>query len=138
MKFLVSSGVVVFRMHKGIREYLLLHYLSGHWDFAKGKMEKGETKKETALRELREEANISAKLFDGFQEQLAYIFKDRGVLTKKTVYFFVGEAEPGQIKMSDEHQGYEWLSYQQAQERLTFKNAQEILEKAEIFLNKQI
>ena len=134
MKFLISAGVVVFRMHNNVREYLLLHYLSGHWDFAKGKMEEGETKPETALRELQEEANISAKLFDGFQEQLSYMFKYKGELTKKTVYFFVGEAVGDDIKMSREHKGYLWLPYQEAHARLTFKNAKEVLEKAEQFI----
>ena|SRR3990172_2800834 len=138
MKFLVSAGVVVFRMRNKLREYLLLYHVNGHWDFAKGKMEKGESKRDTALRELKEEANISATVLDGFQEELSYIFRDQGELTKKTVYFFVGEAETEDedVIISHEHEGFEWLAYKQALERLTFKNAQHVLEKAEKFLSK--
>ena len=135
MKFLISAGIIVFRIKNNVREYLLLHYLGGHWDFAKGKMEKGETKNETALRELQEEANISATILDGFKEKLFYIFKEHGELTKKTVYFFVGEAQGEDIRMSREHQGYIWLPYDQALAKLTFKNAKEVLEKADAFLS---
>ena len=39
-----SAGIVLFRK-EGIKKIIsvLLHYPSGHWDFIKGKMEKGET-----------------------------------------------------------------------------------------------
>lgn len=136
MKFLVSAGVVVFRITDKVREYLLLYHVNGHWDFPKGKMEKGESKRDTALRELKEEADISAHLVDNFQEELSYIFRDQGELTKKTVYFFLGEAEHRDVAISHEHEGFEWLPYEQALERLTFKNAQQILEKAEQFFSK--
>lgn len=135
MKFLVSAGVVVFRITNQIREYLLLYHVNGHWDFPKGKMEKGESRRDTALRELKEEANISARLIDNFQEELSYMFRDHGELTKKTVYFFLGEAENRDVAISHEHEGFSWLPYQQALERLTFKNAQHVLEKAEHFLS---
>lgn len=134
MKFLFSAGIVLFRIKNNIREYLLLHYLSGHWDFAKGKIEEGETKHEAALRELKEETDIAAKIIDSFEEQLFYFFKEKGDLIKKTVYFFVGEAEAGAITLSREHQGFEWVPYKEALEKLTFKNAQKVLEKAEKFL----
>lgn len=136
MKFLVSAGVVVFRIKNRVREYLLLYHMGGHWDFAKGKMEKGESKRDTALRELKEETNLSATIVDDFQEELSYIFRDHGELTKKTVYFFLGEAENDDVAISHEHEGFEWLAYKQALERLTFKNAQHVLEKAEQFLSK--
>ena len=136
MKLVFSSGIVVFRQNNTAREYLLLHYQRGHWDFAKGKIEKGETKQEAALRELKEEAGISASIIDGFEQQLFYFFNEKGDLIKKTVYFFVGEGESGEITVSHEHQGYAWLPYNKALERLTFKNAQDVLEKAEAFLSK--
>jgi bis(5'-nucleosidyl)-tetraphosphatase len=135
MKFLVSAGVVVFRITNKVREYLLLYHVNGHWDFPKGKMEKGESKRDTALRELKEEADISVHLIDNFQEELSYIFRDQGELTKKTVYFFLGKAENRDVAISHEHEGFEWLPYAQALERLTFKNAQDVLVKAEQFLS---
>jgi hypothetical protein len=34
------------------------------------------------------------------------------------------------VKISFEHIGYIWLNYQQAMEKLTFKNAKDVLQKA--------
>lgn len=135
MKFLSSAGIVLFRNKNTQREYLLLHYLGGHWDFAKGKLEEGETKEQAALRELQEETSLSAQLLPGFLESLSYIFKEQGGLVKKTVYFFVGKAQKGDVRLSHEHQGFVWLAYKQAYEKLTYQNAREILDKAESFLN---
>ena len=50
-----SAGVVLFRQMKDYREYLLLHYPSGHFDFPKGHLEEDETEREAAFRELEEE-----------------------------------------------------------------------------------
>ncbi len=136
MKREFSAGVVVFCMRNKTIEYLLLHYASGHWDFPKGHIEKGETKKETALRELKEEAGISAQLYEGFEDSFEYFFKNTKTyeLINKTVYFFVGKTDTKQVTLSHEHIGYEWLEYNQALEKITYKNAQELLKKAHKFL----
>lgn len=138
MKKEYSAGIVVFSQDD-VREYLLLHYASGHWDFAKGHMEKGETKEETAMRELQEEAGISAEIIPGFQDTFDYFFKSAQSheLIHKTVYFFAGRTAQKRITLSHEHIGYEWLPYKQALERLTYKNAQQLLKEVEKFLNKE-
>ena len=55
-----SAGIVIFRRENSKILFLLLHYPSGHWDFVKGKMEKGESVQQTAIRETKEETGISA------------------------------------------------------------------------------
>ena len=45
---------------------------------------------------------------------------------------FIGKQE--NITLSFEHQGFAWLPYQEAIKQVTFKNAKEILEKANSFL----
>jgi len=54
-----SAGIVLFRKENSKNLFLLLNYPSGHWDFVKGKMEKGETTHETAIRETKEETEIT-------------------------------------------------------------------------------
>ena len=54
----VSVGAVVYRVENGRRLYLLLHYPSGHFDFAKGHVEAGETEEMTLRRETDEETGI--------------------------------------------------------------------------------
>ena len=134
-----SAGVVIFRKNKEIK-YLLLHYPSNsrapknYWDFAKGHIEKGESLIETARREAKEETSIQDLSFvAGFKEWIKYFFKFEGKLIFKIVTFYLAQTKTKKVKISDEHIGYEWLPYAQAKDRLTFKNAKEILKKAHEF-----
>jgi|SRR5579859_742438 len=130
-----SAGVLVYYMTGNTREYLLLHYGSGHWDFPKGKIERGETKHQAALRELQEETSLTAIIDQGFEHQLHYYFKQKNELIYKTVYFFTGATQSKEVTLSYEHSGYKWLPYREAFNQLTYKNAQETLTAAEEFLN---
>ena len=58
MSFEISAGLVIFRREQGSIEYLLLQYDEKYWGFAKGRVEKGESFSETAMRELEEETGI--------------------------------------------------------------------------------
>ena len=56
--------------------YLLLNYPAGHWDFSKGRIEKGEEKIKTARREIKEETNISEiNMYDSFKKEIKYNYK---------------------------------------------------------------
>ena len=135
MKEQYSAGIVVFRQMDGERKYLLLNHGGGHWDFPKGKIEAGESKRETAFRELKEEANISATMIDGFEQKLTYYFiAPDGERIHKTVYFFVGEADSGVVSISHEHKEFIWLSYADATQKVTYKNAEQVLMYADAFL----
>lgn len=128
MKQLYSAGVVVFSNENNNIKYLLLQHTAGHWSFPKGKMEGGETKKQAALRELEEEAGIDADLIPGFEKQFTYQFYDQTRnLVKKTVYFFVGQAENTHIKISQEHQSFTWVEYNDAFTLITHDNARDVL-----------
>ena len=73
-----SAGVILFRPGKK-REYLLLHYAAGHWDFPKGMLNKGEGSMAAALRELKEETSISkAKIMPGFKETIRFFYTWEG------------------------------------------------------------
>ena len=111
--------------------YLLLHYEAGHWDFVKGNVEPNEGEKETVIRELQEETGIAdAKFMEGFREKVEYFYRRQGATIHKEVVFFLIETHTEKIELSYEHVGYAWLNYQRALERLTFKNAKDILQKA--------
>ena len=84
----VSAGIILFN-EKIKRKFLLLNYPSKHWDFVKGKMEKGETPHETAIRETKEETGISdVEFIDGFEEEIEYYFyADKQEIHKKVIFF---------------------------------------------------
>ena len=126
-----SCGIIIFHDN----EFLLLHYPQGHWDFVKGHVEPDEEELETALRELKEESGISnVEVKKGFCEEMHYVFKHKGDVISKTVVYFLGEVGDKEVEISHEHQNFDWLLFNEAKERLTFKNAKDLLQKAYNFL----
>lgn len=129
-----SCGAVVYSKTSEVN-YLLLQYEAGHWDFVKGNVEEGETEKDTAVRELQEETGIvDTSFIDGFKEKISYFYRRQGSTIYKEVVFFLMESKTTNVKISFEHIGFEWLPYEQALDRLTFKNARYVLQKAHEFM----
>ena len=134
-----SAGIVLFRREETKNLFLLLHYPSGHWDFVKGKMEKGETIRETAIRETKEETGITGVGFlEGFEEWIEYNFQHQGELIHKKVVFFLAETNTKDVEISHEHLDYTWADYNTAMEKTTFDNAKMVLTKAQMLLSKTL
>ena len=132
-----SAGIVLFRKENEKNMFLLLHYPSGHWDFVKGKMEKGETTHQTATRETEEETGITDVTYlENFEEWIEYNFQYQGELVQKKVVFFLAETKTEEIKISHEHSGFIWTDYNSAMEKTTFDNAKTVLTKAQALLSK--
>src|SRR4051795_11018349 len=134
-----SAGVIVYRDEPtvaGGRVFLLLDY-GRFWDYPKGHVEKGEDDLAAAVRELQEETGITdIELLDGFRHEMSYFFRDKKKgLIKKTVVFFLGMTRAKEITISHEHQGGEFLPYDQALERVTYANAKTALKEAKAFLD---
>ena len=130
-----SAGTVLLCNTSGKNEFLLLNYPQAHWDFVKGKMEVGETQHETVRREMREETGISNfKLIKGFEENVEYNFRFKNEVIHKKVIFFLAKTDVKKISLSNEHNDYLWLGYNDALKKITFKNAKNILAKANKFL----
>lgn len=126
-----SAGTVIFRKDKEVIYYLLLHYQVGHWGFPKGNIKKGEQIIETARRETKEETGIGdIEFIQGFKEKIEYFYQREGKRIYKTVIFFLSRTRIKEVKISFEHEDFEWLNYEKALKRLIYKNAKEILKKA--------
>lgn len=134
-----SAGIVLFRKENLEKLFLLLHYPSGHWDFVKGKMEKGESTHETAIRETKEETGITDIAFlENFEEWIEYDFQWKRELVQKKVVFFLAETKTKEVKISHEHLNYTWVNYNEAMEKTTFDNAKTVLTKAQMLLTKTL
>lgn len=134
-----SAGILLFRKEDSKNLFLLLHYPSGHWDFVKGKMEKGESTHETAIRETKEETGIiDINFLDNFEEWIEYNFQYQKELVHKKVVFFLAETKTKQVNISHEHLGYTWMDYNTAMEKTTFDNAKTVLTKAQTLLSKTV
>ena len=134
-----SCGIVLFYSE----EFLLIQHstesnkIKGHWDFPKGHMENNENELETAIRELQEETGIDDfRLIDNFRHRITYNINKNNQVIPKEVIFFLAESFTTSVKLSSEHQNYDWLNFELAHNRLTYDNAKEILSKAKTFLEK--
>ena len=135
MKEEVSAGIILFN-DTDDGKFLLLNYPSKHWDFVKGKMEKDETPLETALRETKEETGISdVEFIDGFKEEIEYNFYADNQEIHKKVIFFLGKTKTIDIILSYEHLDFIWLDFNNALEKITYKNAKNLLKKSRNFLD---
>src|SRR5689334_978631 len=125
-----SAGSIIYRQSSEGKMYLLLNYPSGHWDFVKGNIEKGETFKETVVREAREETGITDIIFvDGFEDKVEYYYQRDGKVIHKEVVFFLASTKTDNVKLSHEHQDFVWLSFDDALKKLTYKTARKLFKK---------
>jgi len=143
-----SIGAVIFRKEGTERcpkiYYLILHYHSGHWEFARGHGEEGEDEQKTARREIEEETGLKdLKIIPGFREYSKFFFRRTYGLTGeakkkapwifKLVVLYLAETKTKDIKISDEHKGYAWLTYEDALKKL-IKGAKVVIKKANEFI----
>ena len=109
---------------------MLLNYPSGHWDFVKGNIEKGETFKQTTLREIKEETGIiDVSFVEGFENKVEYHYQRDGELVHKEVVFFLAKTATEHVEISHEHLGFTWLKFDDAVKKVTYKTAQGLLKK---------
>lgn len=143
-----SVGVVIFRIDKGIKKYLLIQYGAGHWEYPRGHQEKGEDEITALRREVEEETGIEdLKIISGFRKKGKIIYhakgdeekrrleKGKGTFIVKNVSYYLAETKESKVKISYEHKGFEWLPYAEALKKVTYKNSKEVLEEANEFLN---
>lgn len=146
-----SVGAMIYQEREGERQYLLMRYPHGHWEFPRGHIESGETERETMYREIEEETAITKddlSLEEGFRAQFSFSYRARGseyknrikekqcVFIHKRVIFYLARFVGHEVEISHEHTDFSWLSYDRAMERLTYTNARRILTQAEEKLTK--
>jgi len=136
-----SAGAIIFRRDDNKIYYLLLNYpynakdKEEYWDLPKGHIEKGEKPEDTVKREVEEETALKdIEFINGFKETIKYFFKWENKNILKFVIFYLAETKTRDIIISGEHIGYKWLSYEEALNQLTYKNAKEIIKKANDYL----
>ena len=125
----------MFNDNGNVRQYLLLNYPTGHWDFIKGGMEDGENPRQTSIREAKEETGITdIEFIDGYEEKIEYFFRANNHDIHKKVIFFLAKTNSINVKLSHEHLNFIWLDYENALKKLTYDNAVNLLKKSEQFL----
>lgn len=125
-----ACGVIPYRKTgEGIR-YLVLLQTNGFWSFPKGHMELFESETDTALRELKEETGLDARLNPAFREMVSYPMSQGKT---KQVVIFPGEVT-GQITLQQsEAVQYRWVSAREAK-ALLHPDFAGVMDRVETFL----
>ncbi|XP_020292876.1 bis(5'-nucleosyl)-tetraphosphatase [asymmetrical] [Pseudomyrmex gracilis] len=125
-----ACGLVIFRRFQGTVQYLLMQtsYGDHHWTPPKGHVDAGESDMETALRETREEAGFEAddlKIFENVKHEMTYNVKG---VPKIVIYWLAELINPNKcVRLSDEHQAFEWLPLREACDLARYAEMQEAL-----------
>ena len=130
-----SCGAVVFtRTERGIR-YVIVESLEGIHGFPKGHAEPGETERETALREIREETGLEVRLLEGFRAEDEYALPKKPGTVKRVVYF-LGECNSRRPEpQRSELLSVKLLSFDEAAAVLEYESSRRILREADKFLH---
>ena len=133
-----SVGCVTFYLKENQRYYLLLRYISNHWGLVKGHIEANETEKQTLIREIHEETKLEEfEIIPNFKESSTYTYSRNNQRFDKLISYYLVKSNNFNIIISDEHKEYTWLKYEEAIDRVTYKNTKAILKKAEMLLKSQ-
>lgn len=82
---IVAAGGGLVRNNKG---EVLFIFRNGKWDLPKGKLDKGETIEEAAVREVEEETGVGGLEIGALIKKTYHIFKRNGVYKLKETYWY--------------------------------------------------
>lgn len=100
------------------------------WALPKGTPRAGETPEQTALREVREETGLEARILAPV-DTIEYWFVLRGVRYHKSVQYFLMEATGGDTALHDtEYDVSAWFDAEQALALMSYPNEREMIERA--------
>lgn len=135
----MSAGGVTFRTSDtGDIEVVLISVGEpgrARWQLPKGRMDPGETREATAVREVREETGIEAELL-GALGTVDYWYWDRHHVGERTrlhkyVHFYLLVARGGDVAQHDrEALEARWFSIAEAEDRLAFESERRLVRKA--------
>ena len=104
--FETSTGGLVYKKVDGLFLWLLVkHKGAGHWGFPKGHIGdsiKDERMEDAALREVREEGGITAKITHNEPSVAQYLYRRGPVLHNKKVHYFLMEYISGNVEDHDD------------------------------------
>ena len=129
IEVIFASGGIV----ENPKKQLLFIHRKGKWDLPKGKAEKNETVRETALREVKEETGIKRLRIRKFYTNTFHLVRNNSLyFLKETSWFLMYSDYEGKLIPQDEEgiKSVKWKNLKQVKKikEKTFKNIEIILE----------
>ena len=109
------------------------------WGLPKGTPERGETREQTALREVSEETGLQVSI-EEFVDSIDYCFEryGDGAACHKVVYFYLMSANGGDLSLHDHEFDYvRWLPASEAMKTLTYENEVRVVKNALYLISKK-
>ena len=134
-----SFGIIPLRKIKDRWQVLLIKHVSGFWAFPKGHKEEGESDWQAAVRELKEETNltIEKRLFDETLQE-NYRYKRKGQPINKSVVYFIAAVAGDIVIQSKELFDGGFVDVDKADNIITFPEARRLLNKTRLMLQEQL
>ena len=136
-----SSGGVVFKKEGNKTLWLVTKsaisdlYPNAVWRLPKGWIDEGENTEEAAVREVREEGGVEAKIIKKI-ETVRYFFTtpDRAKILKFVTFYLMEFVKDLPQGFGEETSEIAWLPFDQAYKKLSFSGEKQMLKKAQAML----
>lgn len=124
-----AGGVVWRRNRKGGIEILLIQDAKDRWTIPKGHIEEGETAKETAEREIREETGLQQMSMGSWLGRINFQYRRASSLVLMTTEIFLVEAkgDTDAIKPEEWMRGIKWLAATDALDKIEYEDIGKII-----------
>jgi 8-oxo-dGTP pyrophosphatase MutT (NUDIX family) len=132
----ISAGGVVYRRTAAGIDVLICKDAGYHrWVLPKGLVNKGEDYQQTAVREVREEVGVEARVVASLGEPEQYVYMRGGTRIFKKVYYFLMEYVAGDEQTHDhEMEEVRWAAIDEAIDLVAYKGAKTVLTRSKEFL----
>lgn len=119
-----SCGAIIFNEGK----VLVVKQTSGFYGFPKGHVETGETEKETAIREIKEETGLDIKIISDKRYTQSYIVKEN--VHKDVVFFLASIKNNNEKRQVEEIEEILWIDINEVENILTYDSLKELWKEA--------
>ncbi len=128
----ISAGAILYTVVQNEILYLVILDCNSNWGFPKGHLENKETSIDAALREIKEEVGIDAKLDTDFKKELIYTMPNG--IEKHSIYYIGSFYNQTPYRQIEEVQEIKMLPYEEAYNIITFDNMKQVLFEANNYL----
>lgn len=119
-----AGGVVWRRNQAGTIEILLIQDAKERWTIPKGHIEAGETAKQTAEREIREETGLERMEMQGFLGKINFRYRRQQSLVLMTTDIFLAHAlgDTNAIRPEEWMKGIKWFTATDALDKIEYED----------------
>ncbi len=124
-----TSGGLIFRRHNGKIQILLIQDAKKRWTIPKGHIEEGETAKQTAEREIGEEAGLFDLDILGWLGKINFRYRRMNKLVLMTTQVYLVHAKSGtdQIKKEEWMSDIRWLDFAEALDKIEYEDISKLM-----------